>query len=274
MSGQVRRHLGKPVVIENITGAAATSPAIAREISAHGYTLGMIGNSSLIFSPSLYANSVRPGQGFGADLAGIRRRQHSRRADPDVRRTACLSSSRWRAASPASSPTRHTGVGTRSISLRRAFSSHRRHRYPAVGYPARPRPPDLLAGRRQPRLRQYRHVAPLVQEGKLRALRDLRKRSALCPDLPTIPDPAIPARGGAVVRPDGRPAPGELDTSIARGPRCSRSRTCAGKRTTLPRRDRRHTAASSRPRSSAQTPRWASVIKQAGSERTKDEGHE
>src|SRR5262245_5222143 len=46
---------GKAVVVENVTGAGGNIAAdrVAKS-SPNGYTLGMIGNSSLIFSPSLY----------------------------------------------------------------------------------------------------------------------------------------------------------------------------------------------------------------------------
>ena len=46
---------GKPVVVENVTGAGGNIAADRLAKSpANGYTLGMIGNGSLIFSPSMY----------------------------------------------------------------------------------------------------------------------------------------------------------------------------------------------------------------------------
>src|SRR5260370_35165132 len=46
---------GKPVVVENVTGAGGNI-AVGRVAKAapDGYTLGMNGNGSLVFSPSMY----------------------------------------------------------------------------------------------------------------------------------------------------------------------------------------------------------------------------
>src|SRR5262245_30037100 len=46
--------LGKPVVVENITGAGGNIGALrVAKAAPDGYTLGMIGNGSLVFSPSM-----------------------------------------------------------------------------------------------------------------------------------------------------------------------------------------------------------------------------
>src|SRR5689334_13738220 len=46
---------GKPVVVENVTGAGGNiaTDRVAKA-APNGYTLGMIGNGSLVFSPSMY----------------------------------------------------------------------------------------------------------------------------------------------------------------------------------------------------------------------------
>src|SRR6266481_5787791 len=46
---------GKPVVVENVTGAGGNigTDRVAKA-PPNGYTLGMVGNGSLVFSPSLY----------------------------------------------------------------------------------------------------------------------------------------------------------------------------------------------------------------------------
>src|SRR3954465_2486785 len=47
--------LGKSVVVENITGAGGNIGAQrVAKAPPDGYTLGMVGNGSLVFSPSLY----------------------------------------------------------------------------------------------------------------------------------------------------------------------------------------------------------------------------
>src|SRR5207248_3555065 len=46
---------GKPVVVENVTGAGGNIAADrVAKAAPNGYTLGMIGNGSLVFSPSMY----------------------------------------------------------------------------------------------------------------------------------------------------------------------------------------------------------------------------
>ncbi len=46
---------GKPVVVENITGAGGNIAAErVAKAAPNGYTLGMVGNGSLVFSPSMY----------------------------------------------------------------------------------------------------------------------------------------------------------------------------------------------------------------------------
>src|SRR5438128_10163984 len=57
---------GKPVVVENVTGAGGNiaTDRVAKS-APNGYTLGMIGNGSLVFSPSLYDKlSFDPLQAF------------------------------------------------------------------------------------------------------------------------------------------------------------------------------------------------------------------
>src|SRR4029077_10482291 len=46
---------GKPVVVENVTGAGGNiaTDRVAKA-APNGYTLGMLGNGSLVFSPSMY----------------------------------------------------------------------------------------------------------------------------------------------------------------------------------------------------------------------------
>src|SRR3954465_723579 len=47
--------LAKPVVVENVTGAGGNIAADrVAKAAPNGYTLGMVGNGSLIFSPALY----------------------------------------------------------------------------------------------------------------------------------------------------------------------------------------------------------------------------
>src|SRR6185436_10555623 len=105
---------GRPVVVENITGAGGNIAADRLAKSPpNGYTLGMIGNGSLVFSPSLYQKlSFNPVKDFapisqifvGACAAG---RAHLR---------ACRR-------------------GNLAAPRRGALQVHGRHRYPAGRVP-------------------------------------------------------------------------------------------------------------------------------------------
>src|SRR5205085_4151464 len=55
LAGKLSEPLGKTVVVENITGAGGNIGAQrVAKAPPDGYTLGMVGNGSLVFSPSLY----------------------------------------------------------------------------------------------------------------------------------------------------------------------------------------------------------------------------
>src|SRR5277367_6020661 len=55
LADKLAEALGKPVVVENVTGAGGNIGAIrVAKAAPDGYTLGMVGNGSLIFSPSMY----------------------------------------------------------------------------------------------------------------------------------------------------------------------------------------------------------------------------
>src|SRR5436190_2770835 len=55
LADKLAEALAKPVVVENVTGAGGNiGAARVAQASPDGYTLGMVGNGSLIFSPSMY----------------------------------------------------------------------------------------------------------------------------------------------------------------------------------------------------------------------------
>ena len=58
---------GKPVVVENVTGAGGNIGAErVAKAAPDGYILGMVGNGSLIFSPSMYDRLTRPASMSGS----------------------------------------------------------------------------------------------------------------------------------------------------------------------------------------------------------------
>ncbi len=95
---------GKPVVVENITGASGNIAADrAAKAPPDGYTLFMGGNSSLIMSVSLTDKlAVRSGQGLRPDHADLRRREPAGGASRTCRRRASRSWWRWQSRSRVS----------------------------------------------------------------------------------------------------------------------------------------------------------------------------
>ena len=64
--------LGKPVVVENIAGAAGNIAAErVAKAAPDGYTLGLAANAQIIINPSLYKLPFDPVKDFDADLAGL-----------------------------------------------------------------------------------------------------------------------------------------------------------------------------------------------------------
>ena len=162
---------GKPVVVENLTGAAGNIAADRVAKSApDGYTLFLAGNASIVVNLNLYEKlPYDPVKGPGADLAGDHDAEHFGRAPRragEIGRGAGLSGaraagrvdvrSRWR---------RHLAT-----SGRRTLQAHGRSLHPAGRLSRcdrrRPGPPR----------RPYRmwfcnitNVLPLAREGKLQA---------------------------------------------------------------------------------------------------------
>src|SRR6185369_12176395 len=55
LADELAKVLAKPVVVENVTGAGGNiGAARVAQAAPDGYTLGMVGNGSLVFSPSMY----------------------------------------------------------------------------------------------------------------------------------------------------------------------------------------------------------------------------
>ena len=203
-----RRAWGKPVVVENITGASGNIACdrVAKS-PPDGYTLVMCGNGSLIISAEpVRQAALRSGEGLRADHAGVRRREHpggaSRRAGEEHRRTGRAREGEARRTHLRPHRRRHLAASRgRTVQVDGARSTSSRS--PIA---ARPRCcPICSPGASRWAFTNIVNVAPLVQEGKLRAFAvTSRKRSALAPDLPTMAEFGFPGlRGGAVVRPDG-----------------------------------------------------------------------
>ena len=186
---------GRAVVVENLTGAGGNiaTDRLAKS-PPNGYTLGMIGNSSLIFSPSLYdklsfdpVKDLAPiSQIFVAANVLVVPSGVPARTLPELVALA--------RAQPGVLTYAHAGAGTSQHLAAELFKS-------IAGVDIRPVAyrgttallPDLLAGRVSLSFANVVNVVPLVREGKLRAFAvTSASRSAVAPELPTMAESGYP----------------------------------------------------------------------------------
>jgi tripartite-type tricarboxylate transporter receptor subunit TctC len=186
---------GKPVVVENVTGAGGNIGALrVAKAAPDGYTLGMIGNGSLVFSPSLYDKlSFDPIKDFapvtqifvGANVLVVPLETPARTL-PELVALA--------RAQPGKLSYAHAGAGTSQHLGAELFKSMLGVDIQPVAYRGTTALlPDLLAGRVSMSFGNIVNVLPLVREGKLRAFAvTSAKRSAIAPDLPTMAESGYP----------------------------------------------------------------------------------
>ncbi len=186
---------GKPVVVENVTGAGGNI-ATDRVAKAppNGYTLGMVGNGSLVFSPALYdklsfdpVKDLAPiSQIFVAANVLVVPSEVPAKTLPELVALA--------RAQPGRLTYAHAGAGTSQHLAAELFKF-------MAGVDIRPIAyrgttallPDLLAGRVSLSFANVVNVLPLVREGKLRAFAVTSvRRSAVAPDLPTMAESGYP----------------------------------------------------------------------------------
>ena len=191
--------LGKPVVVENVTGAGGNIGALrVAKAAPDGYTLGMIGNGSLVFSPSLYDKlSFDPVKDFapitqvfvGANVLVVPPETPARTL-PELAALA-----RARSGQPGGKLSyAHAGAGTSQHLAAELFKSMLGADIEPVAYRGTTALlPDLLAGRVSMSFGNIVNVLPLVREGKLRGFAvTSARRSAIAPDLPTMAESGYP----------------------------------------------------------------------------------
>jgi len=186
---------GKPVVVENVTGAGGNIGASrVAKAPPDGYTLGMIGNGSLVFSPSLYDKlSFDPIKDFapitqvfvGANVLVVPLDTPAKTL-PELAALARAQSGKLSYA--------HAGAGTSQHLAAELFKSMLGVDIQPVAYRGTTALlPDLLAGRVSMSFGNIVNVLPLVREGKLRAFAvTSAKRSAIAPELPTMAESGYP----------------------------------------------------------------------------------
>ena len=186
---------GKPVVVENITGASGNI-AVDRAAKSprDGYTLLMGGNSSLIMSVSLTDKlPFDPVKDF-APISQVFVAANLLVVHPDVPAKSIAELVALARAKPGELTYGHTGPGSSQHLAGELFKYMAKVSIQPVGYRGSTAVlPDLLAGRLTMSFSNVVNAAPLVREGKLRAFAvSSRKRSVAAPDLPTMDESGYP----------------------------------------------------------------------------------
>jgi tripartite-type tricarboxylate transporter receptor subunit TctC len=187
--------LAKPVVVENVTGAGGNiGAARVAQAAPDGYTLGMVGNGSLVFSPSMYdkvdfdpVKSFAPiSQIFVAANLLVVPADSPAKTLPEL---VALARSQ-----PGKLTYAHAGAGTSQHLAAELFKSMAKLDIQPIAYRGTTvLLPDLLAGRVSMSFGNIVNVLPLVRDGKLRAFAvSSIKRSGIAPDIPTMAESGYP----------------------------------------------------------------------------------
>jgi len=186
---------GKPVVVENVTGAGGNiaTDRLAKA-APNGYTLGMIGNGSLVFSPSMYDRlAFDPLKDFApitrifvaANLLVV----PAALPVKSIEELVALAR-----AQPGKLTYAHAGAGTSQHLAAELFKSTLKLDIRPVAYRGSTAlMPDLVAGRVDLAFANIVNVLPLAREGKLRAFAVTSvRRSGIAPELPTMIEAGFP----------------------------------------------------------------------------------
>lgn len=202
----------KPVVVENVTGAGGNiaTERVARA-APNGYTLGMIGNGSLIFSPAMYEKLAYDPQKDFAPITQVFVAANVLVVPSEVPAKSLAELVAYLRDHPGTYA--HAGVGTSQHLAAELFKSMANVDVRPVAYRGTTALlPDLLAGRVTLSFANISNAMPPVRDGKLRAFAVTSvKRSGAAPDLPTMIESgyadfeAVPWFG--LMAPAGTPAP-------------------------------------------------------------------
>ena len=180
--------LGKPVLVENVTGAAGNIAAEhVAKAAPDGYTLGLLSQTQIVVNPGLYKLAYDPTKDFApisqVTVSANVLVMHNAVPAQSLKELVALAKAQPGALTFASGG---SGSGTHLAAelLKSAAVLDIRH-VPYKGVTAAI--PDLLAGRVTMMFSPIQSVLPLVREGKLRALAvtSLRRAPTL-PETPTI----------------------------------------------------------------------------------------
>jgi tripartite-type tricarboxylate transporter receptor subunit TctC len=184
---------GKPVLIENVTGAAGNIAADrVAKAAPDGYTLGFLGHGQLVINPSLYKVAFDPvkdfapiSQVYGSPTILV---VHNAVPAKTVKELVALAK-----AQPGGLTFASPGSGTPPHMAAELFKSMAGLDIRHIPYGRGPLIPDLLGGRVTMMFSLIGSVLPLVREGKLHALAVTSlRRSKTVAELPTIAESGYP----------------------------------------------------------------------------------
>jgi tripartite-type tricarboxylate transporter receptor subunit TctC len=208
--------MGKPVLIENISGAAGNIAAerVARAVP-DGYTLGLLSQTQIVVNPGLYKLAYDPVKDFApvsqVTLSANILVVHNAVPVKGVKELLALAKAQPGVLTFASGG---SGSGTHlAAELLKSVAGLDIRHIPYKGVTAAI--PDLLEGRVTMMFSPIQSVLPLVREGKVRALAVTSlKRAATFPELPTIAESGYP--GFEVTLWNGLLAPAGTPAAIVR----------------------------------------------------------
>ena len=185
---------GKPIVIDNVTGAAGNIAADrVAKAAPDGYTLGFLAETQIVVNPILYKLAYDPLKDFApvSQVAGFPNMLVVHNAVPATNVQELIKLARTR---PGELTFASGGSGSGNHLAAELFKSVAgldiRH-IPYKGVAAAV--PDVLGERVTMMFSPIAIVLPVVREGKLRALAVTSlRRSAAAPELPTIAESGFP----------------------------------------------------------------------------------
>jgi len=186
---------GKPVVVENVTGAGSNiaTDRVAKA-APDGYTLLMGGNSALVINPSLYDRlPYDPVRDF-APISQVFIAANLLVIHPDVPAKTLPDLVALARTQPGKLTYGHAGIGTSQHLAAELFKYMAHIDIQPVAYRGTTAVlPDLLAGRLTMSFANILNALPLWREGKLTAFAvTSRERSSAAPDMPTMAELGYP----------------------------------------------------------------------------------
>jgi len=186
--------LNKPVVVENVIGAAGNIAADrVAKAAPDGYTLGLLGQGQMVVNPSLYKLTYDTVKDF-APVSQVYTSTnvlivHNTVPAKSVKELVTLAKAQPGALTFASGGSGSSNHMAAELLKSVAGVDIRHIPYKGVVLSI----PDVLAGRVMMMFSPPPAVLPLVRKGKLRALAvSSLKRSSLVPELPTIAESGYP----------------------------------------------------------------------------------